>query len=215
MKRTAMILAWLAGFAMTGSGVAQDMPALGLGGFYETRIDNQVADEDLAFDYYGARLQFRDARWFTVFADVGAQSVEWDDYDADASGFFGIGGTFWMLRAEDLMIPLDIGIYGSVHHGDLEIDVPGGSSIDATYTKTVGQAVIRAAGYGTVMPFIRAGVMKSNMDIDGDGGGGDWDVTNPAINAGVELALEDRFSLTLEGNYSEGVGFGVRADLWF
>lgn len=215
MKRNAFVLACLAGLAMAGSVAAQDMPGLGLGAFYETRIDNEVGGENLSFDYYGARLQLRDSRWFNVFADLGAQSAEWGDYDADASAFFGLGGTLWVLRADDLMLPLDLGLYASFHAGDLEFDPPAGPSQDADYLKIVGQAVVRAAGYGTIMPYLRAGVMKSEMDVDGPSDSDDWDVVNVAVNAGVELGLGDQFVVTLEGNYSEGIGFGVRADMWF
>lgn len=212
MKR--MLFLALAAAAWAGQAAAQDVAGLSLGGFYETRIDNKVSDEDLSFDYYGARMKLRDERWYEFFVDLGAQSAEWGDADADASGFFGMGGTLWLVRAEDLMVPLDIGLFASYHRGELEFDPGTGTTEDATYSKFVGQAVIRATGYGIVQPFIRAGVMKSDLDWD-DAQSGDWDVVNAAINVGVQVTVSEQLTLSLEGNHSESSGFGVHADYWF
>jgi opacity protein-like surface antigen len=212
MKRIAIGL--VAAAVWAGSAAAQDLPGFSVGGFYESRIDNRVDDENLTFDYFGARLQFRDERWFTVFLDVGSQSAEWGDYESDGDSFFGLGGTLWFVRAEDLMVPIDFGAFGSVYKGDLDVDVPGGGgSFSATYTTWTAQGVARLTGYGIARPFVRAGVKGTNLDDFSTEN--DWEATNPAINAGLEIAPTDQFVLTLEGNYSEGVGFAVRADLWF
>ncbi len=216
MKRMTFGFVLMAGlaFGLAGTAAAQDRAGLALGGFYETRIDNNVANEDLSFDYYGVRLQVRDARWFDVFVDVGLQSAEWADYKADGSGTVGLGGTFWMVRAEDLMIPLDLGLFGSVHRGDVDFKEAGVTE-NGTYTRILGQGVIRAAGYGMVKPFARVGVMNSKLDVSGLGPDSDWDVLNPAINVGLELEPSEQFTLTVEGNYSESVGLGIRCDFWF
>ncbi|MFO7536339.1 MAG: hypothetical protein R6X19_11795 [Kiritimatiellia bacterium] len=205
--------ALLAVAVLAGQAEAQDMPGLSLGGFYETRIDNEVAGEGFSFDYYGARLQVRDGRWYEVFVDLGAQSAEWDEVEADPSAFLGLGGTLWLVRAEDLMIPLDLGLFASFHQGDLELEA-GSASEDATYNKIVAQGVIRAAGYGLVQPFLRVGMMWSELDVDGTDAD-DWDESNIAINVGVELDVTDNLTVTLEGNHSEGAGLGVHADFWF
>ena len=215
MKRAMMMVLLAALSMMAGVAAAQDSAGMGIGGFFETRIDNEVAGEDLAFDYYGVRLQFRDERWFNVFADLGMQSADWGDYESDASGFFGLGGTLWLVRGEDLVVPIDLGLYASFYSGDLDIDSRGAASYDATYTKFVGQGVLRATDYGIAVPFLRVGVMKSELDVSGLSSDDDWDVTNPAINAGVEITPQENFTVTLEGNYSESVGFGIRGDLWF
>ena len=73
MKRLTTGLVVAAGLAcgLAGTAAAQDRAGLALGGFYETRIDNSVKDEDLSFDYYGVRFQLRDEHWFDVFVDLG------------------------------------------------------------------------------------------------------------------------------------------------
>jgi hypothetical protein len=216
MKRISMGLVVAAGLAcgLAGTAAAQDRAGLAMGGFYETRVDNNMNDEDLSFDYYGVRLQLRDEHWFAVFVDLGLQTAEWGDYDTDASGFYGLGGTLWLARAEDLAIPLDVGLFGSFHRGDVDLEV-GGATYDGTYSKVVGQAVVRAMGYGMAKPFLRAGVMKSKLDVSGLDEDSDWDVVNPALNVGVEIEPSERITLTVEANYSESVGFGIHADFWF
>lgn len=217
MKRFTIGLIVAAGFAwaLAGAAAAQDRPGLAMGVFYEMRIDNNVAAENLSFDYYGVRLKLRDERWFEGFVDLGIQSAEWGDYSADGSGYFGIGGTLWLARAEDLVIPLDLGLSGSYHQGRSKLDNGAGPASNGTYSEITGQAVIRAMGYGIVKPFLRAGVMKSKLDSSGLDAAGDWDVVNPAVNVGVEIEPTDQIMLTLEGNYSEDVGFAVHCDFWF
>ncbi len=208
-------LAVALGWGLAGAARAQDRAGLSLGGFYETRIDNKVQNEDLSFDYYGVRLQVRDEHWFTVFVDLGLQSADWGDYSADASGTFGLGGTLWLARAEDLAIPLDLGLFGSFYRGDVDVDLGGVVSKNGTYTRIVGQGVVRADGYGMLKPFLRAGVMRSNLDISGLGKDSDWDVVNPAVNVGLEIEPTEQLTVSVEANYSESVGFGVHCDFWF
>lgn len=216
MKRSGRGWVLAAGLAvgLAGTAAAQDRAGLALGGFYETRVDNSVNNEDLSFDYYGVRLQLRDERWFDVFVDLGLQTAEWGDYDTDASGFFGIGGTLWLARAEDLAVPLDLGLFGSFYRGDVNLDV-NGATYDGTYAKVVGQGVIRAMGYGMARPFLRAGVMKSKLEASGLDEDSAWEVVNPAINVGVEIEPSEQITLTVEANYSESVGFAAHADFWF
>jgi opacity protein-like surface antigen len=216
MKRTMAGFVAALGLAcgLAGTAAAQDRAGLALGGFYEMRVDNNVDNEDLSLDYYGVRFQVRDERWFNLFVDLGLQSAEWGDYDTDASGFFGIGGTLWLARAEDLAIPLDLGLFGSFHRGDVDLKLDG-ETYDGTYSKVVGQGVIRAMGYGMAKPFLRAGVMKSKLDASDLPDDGDWDEINPAVNVGLEIEPSEQITLTLEANYSESAGFGVHADFWF
>ena len=204
------------GWVLAGTASAQDRPGLAAGVFYENRTDNAVADEDLAFDYYGVRLQLRDERWFEVFVDLGVQGAEWGEAESDDSAFVGIGGTLWLARAEDLMIPLDLGLYGSFHRGECDLEADSGPAMNGDYSRVVGQAVVRAEGYGMARPFLRAGVMRSDLDLSGYGGDDDdWVALNPAVNVGVELELGEQWSLSVEGNYAESVGVAVRADFWF
>lgn len=218
MKRMAVgaaVAAVLVG-SLAGAAVAQDRPGLAVGGFYETRTDNEVEGETLDFNYYGVRLALRDERWFEIFVDLGVQTAEWGDYESDDGASVGLGGTLWLARAEDLMIPLDLGVYGSIHRGACDLEADSGPAMDGDYTRVVGQAVVRAQGYGIAKPFMRAGIMRSNLDISGYGGDDDdWVTTNPAINVGVELEAGEQLVLTLEGNYSESAGFAVHADFWF
>ncbi len=215
MKRIIMGVAAAVAWCLTDAALAQDRPGLALGGFYENRTDNEVGGENLEFDYYGVRLGLRDERWFEGFVDLGVQKAEWGGYEVDDGGFFGLGGTLWLLRAEDLMIPLDLGVYGSFHTGECDLEADAGPAVNGDYTRLVGQAVVRAAGYGIAKPFLRAGIMKSELDVSGFGDDDDWDTTNPAINVGVAIDAGEQFILTLEGNYAESAGFAVRADFWF
>ena len=215
MKRMMLVAAVVMAGILAGAAMAQDRPGLALGGFYENRTDNEVGGDNLEFDYYGVRLKLRDERWFEGYVDLGVQKAEWGAYDSDDSGFFGLGGTLWLLRAEDLMIPLDLGVYGSFHTGECDLKADAGPAVNGDYTRVVGQAVARAAGYGVAKPFLRAGLMRSHLDVSGFGDDDDWDTTNPALNVGVELEAGEQLVLTLEGHYSEGAGFTVRVDFWF
>lgn len=213
MKRI-MMAGWVVAVLAAGAASAQDVPGFSVGGFYETRIDNQVDDQDLSFDYVGGRVQFRDERWYSLYLDVGSQSAEWDDYEADSATFVGFGGTLWLARAEDFMIPIDVGLSASFHQGDVDLE-RNGATYSATYSQWTAQGVLRVSGYGMARPFVRAGVMHSKLEDFDVGDDSDWDVYNPAVNVGLELGPTDQFVVTVEANYSEKPGFGIRADLWF
>ena len=215
MKGIGIGLAAVVAVGLAAAAVGQDQPGLAMGGFYESRIDHKTAGEELEFAYAGVRLKLRDARWFEGFVDLGVQDGEWGAYESERDGLFGLGGTLWLVRAEDLMVPLDLGVYGSFHAGSCDLEASAGPDLDGDYTRLAVQAVVRAAGYGAVRPFLRAGMVKSRLEVSEFGDDDDWDVTQPAVNVGVEIEAGEWLAVTLEGQYTEGPGFAVHADFWF
>ena len=92
-----------------------------------------------------------------------------------------------------------------------------GSETAARYGWYLAQVVFRGEAMSGVCPYIRAGVMGSELDPDNtsilpDDG---LDVVKPAVNVGVQITLESKLTITVEGNYSEGVGGAVHLDYWF
>lgn len=196
---------------------AQDIPGLSVGGFAERRTDNKINGDELSFNYYGVRLKARDERFLEGFVDLGLQPMDLGSFDTDEAGCFGLGGTFWLLRAEDVVIPLDIGIYGSYHISDYTLKDTTGHETDARYGRYMAQAVIRAEGYGSIRPYLRAGVLGSKLDPDEDNiiSSEDLDQTKPAVNVGFEISLGEKAVISVEGNYSQSVGGALHLDYWF
>lgn len=195
---------------------AQDIPGLSVGGFVERRTDNKIKGDELSFNYYGIRLKARDERFLEAFVDLGLQPLDFGSYDANEAGSFGLGSALWLLRAEDVIIPLDIGIYGSYHVADYSLKDEAGRETDAIYGRYMAQAVIRAEGYDGVRPFLRAGVLGSKLDPDNKViSGEDLDQTKPAVNVGFEISLGENAVISVEGNYSQSVGGALHLDYWF
>jgi hypothetical protein len=217
MKSLTLLVFVVIGALTLPSTRGQDLPGLAIGGFVEQRTDNKIYDEKLSFTYYGVRLKIRDEQFLEGFLDLGIQSMDLGSITVDDTGSFGLGGTLWLLRAEDLVIPMDIGAFGSYHIADYTLTSAAGSESDAKYGRFMVQAVIRAEGYGSMRPYLRAGVMGSNLDPDNERvvSGEDLNKSMPAINVGAEISVYDRLVLTLEGNYGESVGGVVHFDYWF
>jgi len=196
---------------------AQDTPGLSVGGFVERRTDNKINGDELSFNYYGIRLKARDERFFDGFVDLGLQPMDFGSYNANEAGSFGLGGTLWLLRAEDVVIPLDIGIYGSYHIADYTLKDAAGHQTDAKYGRYMAQVVFRTEGYGEVRPYLRAGVLGSKLDPDDDSviSSKDLDQIEPAVNVGFEISLGEKAVISVEGNYSQSVGGAVHLDYWF
>ncbi len=211
------------GFMLAAGGIGipargQDEPGVSVGVFYERSQDIKASEKVRTFDYYGVRLQWRDARWLTLYADLGLANAEWKDYEMEGAGLFGVGGYFWALRAEDLALPLDIGLHGSVYAGNLEWEKKGDTGPttgDDSYIRVFGQVVLRAdLGMG-VRPMLRAGVAHLSGDAPDGGDDGEWNKTRPAVGVGLEVAPHSTFSAVVEGSYMAGPGFAVRLELWF
>lgn len=196
---------------------AQDIPGLSVGGFLERRIDNKIAGEELSFNYYGIRLKARDERFLEGFVDLGFQPMDFGSYDINEAGSFGLGGAFWLLRAEDVIIPVDIGAYMSYHIADYTLKGTANNKTDAKYGRFMAQAALRAEGYGGVRPFLRAGVLGSKLDPDNESviSGEELDQTKGAVNVGFEIGMGEKAVVAVEGNYSQSVGGALRLDYWF
>jgi|GEM_PF-1028137 len=196
---------------------AQDEPGISIGGFYERIQDNEVSDELRIFDYYGVRLQWRDARWVTLYADLGLARGEWNHYEAEGSGLFGVGLYFWAWRAEDLALPLDIGLHGAVYAGNLEWEKEGadGNGANDSYRRFIGQAVFRADMGQGVRPMVRVGVVRLSGEAPDGHGDEEWKKTRPSVGVGLEYAPHPHFSVGAEGNYIAGPGFAVGLAFWF
>lgn len=199
-------------------GLAQSVPGFSLGGFLDYQVENEINSDDLSFTYFGARLGFRDERWVELFIDAGGEAMSFDPLDNETTGAFGLGGTFWLMRYQYGYGPFDLGIYGDVHFADYS-----GVKIKAIDTKTdikhfryTGQLVIRGVINDNFKAFLRAGILGTKLDPDGDmGDDDDLDKIKPAINAGVEIQLVNNLIATLELNYSESVGGAIHLDYWF
>ncbi len=201
-----------------GNSFSQDIPGFSLGGFYEYRVENEIDDENLTFNYYGARIKFRDERWAEVFIDAGVETLELDPLKDEDAGAFGLGGTFWLMRQVYGYGAFDFGLYGSVHFSEFK-DVKskdGSIKTDIKHYRYMVQGVLRAEINQSLKAFVRGGVLGTKLDPDADIFADDEkDEVKPAINAGVEIDLTPELVLTLEGNFSEGVGGAVHLDYWF
>jgi hypothetical protein len=197
---------------------AQDVPGFSLGGFYEYRAENEINDQDLSFHYYGARIQFRDARWINFFIDGGGESMDLDQLESASTGAFGLGGTFWLMRQEYGAGPLDLGLFGSMHFASYSsVRVKNtGLKTDIKHYQWLAQVMVRGLLNENFGPFLRGGIQGSKIDPDDDiGAGGDEDATTVALNTGVEIIFEQDLVLTLELNYYDNIGGGIHLDYWF
>lgn len=195
---------------------AQDVPGLGAGAFFEQRTENKIGGEDLTLSYYGIRLRVRDERFVDGFVDLGSQALDIGPFEADDAGCYGLGGTFWLTRAYGDGFPTDLGVYGSYHVADYTIQAPVGRSTDAKYSDYLAQGIVRLQE-GPVAPYLRVGMLGSKLDPDDDSvlPAEGLDNSTLAVNVGAEVALGEKIVVTLEGNYSEGVGAAARLDYWF
>jgi opacity protein-like surface antigen len=199
---------------------AQDVPGFSLGGFYEYRVENEIGNDDLAFNYYGARLAFRDERWVEFFIDGGGEEISFDPVKDETAACFGLGGSFWLTRGDPGWGPLDIGIFGAGYFADysgVEFKDLGLES-DLKHFRGLGQLVVRWYVNQDFKAYVKGGVQYSKLDPSEDGIEDyydDLDKVTPAVNAGVELQLVENLIAILELNYSESVGGAVRLGYWF
>ena len=196
---------------------AQDVPGMSVGAFFERRTDNKIGSDELSFSFYGVRLATRDARWIDGFVDLGLQGLDFGSYKADDAGCFGLGGTLWFLRSDDTMLPLDIGVYGSYHTASYTLTSLSGADTDARYGWYLAQGVVRGEAMNGVCPYVKAGVMGSKLDPNDTSvlSNEHLDAVKLAVNVGVQITLESKVAITVEGNYSEGVGGSAHLDYWF
>ena len=196
---------------------AQDQPGVSAGVFLENRTDNKVDGDNLSFNYYGIRLKVRSERTVEGFVDIGTQAIDWKPFTADDAGCFGLGGTFWVTRSEDGLVPADVGVFGSYYVANYTLTTDSGSNTDAKYLRYTIQGVVRAFESGIAHPYLRAGIMNSKLEPDDASviSSSELNTTTPAINVGVELDVTESLVIGVEGNYSEGVGGAIRLDYWF
>ena len=196
---------------------AQDVPGVSAGIFFESRIENKIDNTELSFNYYGVRLKARDERFIEGFVDLGIQELDLKGFNADNAGAFGLGGTLWVTRSEDGIVPADLGIYSSYHVATYKLNADSGASTDAKYGRFMVQGVVRAFESGVIHPYLRAGILTSRLDPENEDilSSNGLSTTKPAVNVGAEFDINERMVLSLEGNYSESVGGAVRLDYWF
>lgn len=219
--RFGVTLAVAAGTALIliPAGLSQDVPGFSLGGFYEYRVENEIGNDDLAFNYYGARLAFRDERWVEFFIDGGGEEISFDPVKDETAACFGLGGTFWLTRGDPGWGPLDLGLFGAGYFADYSgvrfKDL--GLDSDLKHYRGLAQLVVRWYVNQDFKAYVKGGVQYSKLDPAEDVGIDDSDLskTTPAINAGVELQLVENLVASLELNYSESVGGAVRLNYWF
>lgn len=200
----------------------QDIPGFSLGGFYEYRVENEIGSDDLAFNYYGARLAFRDERWVEFFIDGGGEQISFDPVKDETAACFGLGGTLWFTRGEPGWGPLDIGLFGAGYFSDysgVRLKAADFES-DLKHYRGVGQLAVRWYVNQDFKAYVRGGVQYSKLDPAEDLGAGgvddsDLDKTTAAVNAGVELQLVENLIATLEVNFYESIGGAVRLGYWF
>jgi hypothetical protein len=216
-KNLLLLIAGVLGCGVISTGYAQDVPGVAVGGFFESRVENKINNDELSFSYYGVRFKMRDEGWIEGFIDLGLQGLDLKGFESDDSGAFGLGGTFWLTRADGDVLPFDLGIYGSVHIANYTLTSDSGSETDARHTRYMVQGVARTSDDQALRPFLRAGIMGTKLDPDTDGvlPEDGLDDVKPAINAGAEYALDQNLVISIEGNYAEGVGGAVHLDYWF
>lgn len=207
----------LCNFVVLSMAHAQDVPGVSAGAFFERRTENKISNNELSFNYYGLRLKVRDERFVEGFVDLGIQALDLKGYKADNKGAFGLGGTLWLTRADGDVLPLDVGLYGSLHVANYTLKSDSGSSTDARHTRYMVQGVVRAFDAQALRPYLRAGIMGTKLSPDTDGvlPADGLDKIKPAVNVGAEYSIGRNIVLTAEGNYAEGVGGAVRLDYWF
>lgn len=217
MKYVILLICFFILFAYFAYG--QDVPGVAVGAFIERRIDNKIEGDELSFIYYGSRLQARDERFIDFFVDLGIQSFDFGKLEIDEAGTFGLGGTLWLIRAEEAVVAFDLGAYASYHTADYTLVAPSGLETDAKYNKFISQVSIRADSYGLVRPFLRAGILGSTLDMDNneiiDSKSDEHDKKMIAVNVGFEISFGEMAVISVEGNYSQSVGAAVHLDLWF
>ena len=198
---------------------AQDVPGVSAGAFFESRTENRISNSDLTFDYYGLRLKVRDEGFIEGFVDLGIQGLDLKGVTADDEGAFGLGGTLWLTRADGDFLPVDAGIYGSVHVANYTLTSDdNGSTTDARHTRYMVQGVIRGFDTQALRPYLRAGILGTKLSPDDDGvlpSDDGLDEIKPAVNVGAEYSIGSGLVLTIEGNYIESVGGAIRLDYWF
>ena len=195
----------------------QDVPGVSAGAFVERRTDAKIGDNELSFDYVGLRLKVRDERFIEGFVDVGIQELELKRVKTADSGAFGLGGILWLTRSDGELIPLDAGLYGSLHVADYTLKSDDGNSTDARYSRYMAQGIVRAFDSQTLRPYIRAGIAGTKLSPGTDGvlPSDGLDAVKPAVNVGAEYSIGRNVVLSVEGNYTEGVGGAIRLDYWF
>ncbi len=214
MKRQIISLSIMV-ILVVSTGFAQDIPGFGIGLFYDSLIEDQWMNEDITCRFMGGRIAFRDERYIEVFADFGNQELEMEDADIDSTFGYGLGFKLWILRDQDLQVPLDIGLTGSYHIA--EYDLPDDSNLK--HSDLIIQAMLRA-DYNLFRPFIFAGILKTNYDFDDvyfDMLADEEDLNDvkPAIKAGLEFELTQQAILSFHANYNESISGGVNFNFWF
>ncbi len=197
---------------------AQDVPGFSLGGFYEYRVENEIGGDDLAFNYYGARLAFRDERWVEFFIDGGGEEISFDPVKDDTAACFGLGLTFWLTRGDPGWGPLDIGLFGAGYFSDYsKVEFKElAFETDIKHYRGLGQLAVRWYVNQDFKAYVRGGAQYSKLDPSEDlPDEDDLDKTTAAVNAGVELQLVENLIATLEVNYYESIGGVVRLGYWF
>jgi len=202
------------------SGSAMDIPGVGLGLFYENRVENKVFDEDMVLDYYGVSIRFRDERFVEVFAEFGNQDVDIEGQDINGEICYGLGLTFWLVRHQTGDIPFDLGLFSSFHLADYEYE-PDLSleSHSADYSRFIAQCVFRA-DYRLFKPYIYAGILKTDMGLDLElfsesEKDEDLDKIQPAVKVGFDLALQNFAVIGLYAHHYESLGGGIYFNFWF
>ncbi|HOO78610.1 MAG TPA: hypothetical protein PLI51_01110 [bacterium] len=209
----------IAGACLLGAGVssAQTLPPSGFsfGGFYEYRVENEIADENLNFQQYGARIQFRDRRWVEFFVDLGGETIDWEPVEGETALCAGLGATFWLMRQEYGYGAFDLGIHGSGYYADyqdLEAKV-GGAKTDVGHYRYLVQAAFRSRITTYFDLSLRGGILGSYLDPDQ---GSTEDDVLPAIDVGFIVKTGVRgLSAALDLTYYQGVGGGIHLDYWF
>ncbi len=197
---------------------SQVVPGFSIGGFYEYRIENEINSDDLAFNYYGARLAFRDERWAEFFIDGGIEEISFDPVKDETAACFGLGLTFWLTRGDPGWGPLDIGLFGAGYFSEYsKVQLKDSATeSDLKHYRGVGQLAVRWYVNQDFKAYVRGGVQYSKLDPSDDlPDESDLDKTTPAVNAGVELQLVENLVGNLEVNYAESIGGVVRLSYWF
>jgi len=217
MKNAWLAVVLLGYWASALSAPAAGRPLISFGPSWESSTENKIDQHAVRFANYGARLGLVSNGCFEVFAGLGLEQLSFPTVTADAAFSYGVAGTLWLKKIEYYSVPDYFGLYGSYHASSVDAQYKGGGDrFSIQHRRYVGQVALKSAS-GPLRPFVRAGVMGSELET-GEGhalGLSKSNATRAAFNGGAEWEWWPGWVVTLELGYAEALGGAARLEYRF